>query len=183
MQGTNMMGGLWSTRLEWNEERIELLKTRWAAGLSGSLIAEEFGVSRNAVIGKIHRLGLGRARGEDSGRTTTTKDRGWRSHRQPRQARRRPFKLDVPRFLKDIGDQATELPPETIADPVTLIDLQPHHCRWPVDREGEPMMYCGAAKCGEDYSSYCAAHHRLAFASARARSGVFVFAKSGRRVA
>ena len=45
--------------MSWTEERIERLKTMWATGSTASQIAEELGgVSRNAVIGKAHRLGL-----------------------------------------------------------------------------------------------------------------------------
>src|SRR6476620_7465060 len=48
----------------WTDQRVELLKKLWAEGLSASQIAAEIGnVTRNAVIGKVHRLGLsGRAK-------------------------------------------------------------------------------------------------------------------------
>ena len=50
--------------LGWTEERIEMLKKLWSEGFSASQIANELGgVTRNAVIGKVHRLGLsGRAK-------------------------------------------------------------------------------------------------------------------------
>ena len=45
--------------MSWTEERVETLKKMWAEGQSASQIAKELGgVSRNAVIGKVHRLGL-----------------------------------------------------------------------------------------------------------------------------
>jgi GcrA cell cycle regulator len=45
--------------MSWTEERVELLKKMWAEGASASQIAKELGgVTRNAVIGKVHRLGL-----------------------------------------------------------------------------------------------------------------------------
>uniref|UniRef100_UPI001EF0F2B2 GcrA family cell cycle regulator n=1 Tax=Sphingomonas flavalba TaxID=2559804 RepID=UPI001EF0F2B2 len=45
--------------MAWTDERIEQLKTMWEGGLTASQIAETLGgVSRNAVIGKAHRLGL-----------------------------------------------------------------------------------------------------------------------------
>ena len=45
--------------MSWNDERVELLKKMWAEGQSASQIAKELGgVTRNAVIGKVHRLGL-----------------------------------------------------------------------------------------------------------------------------
>ena len=54
-------------RMSWNEERVEALRTMWAEGKSASQIAKELGnVTRNAVIGKVHRLGL-------SNRTTAAK--------------------------------------------------------------------------------------------------------------
>src|SRR5262247_872403 len=48
----------------WTDERVELLKKLWSDGLSASQIAAELGgITRNAVIGKVHRLGLsGRAK-------------------------------------------------------------------------------------------------------------------------
>ena len=52
----------------WTDERVELLKKLWADGLSASQIAAELGgITRNAVIGKVHRLGLsGRAKSPSS---------------------------------------------------------------------------------------------------------------------
>jgi len=45
--------------MSWTDERVERLKTLWSEGLSASQIAAELGaVTRNAVIGKVHRLGL-----------------------------------------------------------------------------------------------------------------------------
>ncbi|WP_368186798.1 GcrA family cell cycle regulator [Aestuariibius sp. HNIBRBA575] len=52
--------------MSWTDERVELLKKMWGEGQSASQIAKELGgVTRNAVIGKVHRLGL-------SNRTSTT---------------------------------------------------------------------------------------------------------------
>lgn len=54
--------------MSWTDERVELLKKMWTEGKSASQIAKELGsVTRNAVIGKVHRLGLasrGGAEGE-----------------------------------------------------------------------------------------------------------------------
>ena len=51
--------------MSWTDERVELLKKLWADGLSASQIAAELGgITRNAVIGKVHRLGLSGPRQE-----------------------------------------------------------------------------------------------------------------------
>ena len=45
--------------MSWTDERVEVLKKMWGEGQSASVIAKELGgVTRNAVIGKVHRLGL-----------------------------------------------------------------------------------------------------------------------------
>jgi GcrA cell cycle regulator len=73
--------------MSWTDERVELLKKLWADGLSASQIAAELGgITRNAVIGKVHRLGLsGRAKSPSS------------SSPRPRKARSHPHMLRVSR--------------------------------------------------------------------------------------
>src|SRR5438094_10225878 len=77
--------------MTWTDERVETLKKLWTEGLSASQIAAELGgITRNAVIGKVHRLGLsGRAKSPAS---TTPRPRKSRAHAQmlrvPRHAMR-----------------------------------------------------------------------------------------------
>lgn len=60
--------------MSWTDERVEILKTMWGEGKSASQIAKELGgVTRNAVIGKVHRLGLSNRNG--GGGSTAAKDR------------------------------------------------------------------------------------------------------------
>ncbi|MGK7651807.1 GcrA family cell cycle regulator [Roseovarius sp. B08] len=54
--------------MSWSDERVELLKKMWSEGQSASQIAKELGgVTRNAVIGKVHRLGLSNRSGSGNG--------------------------------------------------------------------------------------------------------------------
>jgi GcrA cell cycle regulator len=54
--------------MSWTDERVETLKSMWAEGKSASQIAKELGgVTRNAVIGKVHRLGLSNRAGDSPG--------------------------------------------------------------------------------------------------------------------
>src|SRR2546421_3223305 len=73
--------------MTWTDERVETLKKLWTEGLSASQIAAELGgITRNAVIGKVHRLGLsGRAKSPSSA-----------APRQ-RKARTHPHMMRVPR--------------------------------------------------------------------------------------
>ena len=81
--------------MSWNDERVELLKKLWSEGLSASQIAGRIGsVTRNAVIGKVHRLGL-------SGRATTSR---MKSHR-PRPRANPVRKLAKPKFA-NVGNTA-----------------------------------------------------------------------------
>src|SRR3954471_2050470 len=59
-EGFRLEAAMANLGLTWTEERIERLKELWTEGLSASQIAAELGedVSRNAVLGKAHRLGL-----------------------------------------------------------------------------------------------------------------------------
>ena len=51
--------------MSWNDERVNTLKKLWAEGHSASQIAKQLGgVTRNAVIGKVHRLGLSNRGGD-----------------------------------------------------------------------------------------------------------------------
>src|SRR5436853_2536078 len=63
--------------MSWTDERVELLKKLWSDGLSASQIAGELGgITRNAVIGKVHRLGLsGRAKSPSSSAPRVRKPR------------------------------------------------------------------------------------------------------------
>ena len=63
--------------MAWTDDRVEILTKLWGEGLSASQIARELGdVTRNAVIGKVHRLGL-------AGRASPTMPKSRVRHREP----------------------------------------------------------------------------------------------------
>jgi GcrA cell cycle regulator len=133
--------------MSWTDERIEQLKSLWTDGLSASRIAKMMGgISRNAVIGKVHRLGLaGRAcapRGERI--RVAAPHKHARVHVPPP-----PVIEEEPIVLED-GHFATVL---TISDRM---------CRWPIgDPSDSEFHFCGRnPKSG---SPYCEAHARKAY--------------------
>jgi GcrA cell cycle regulator len=145
----------------WTPERVEQLRTCVVNGLTCSQIAAEIGVTRNAIIGKIHRLGL----------------KPLRSPGTP--ARACPPRAASPRFsqrklLRLMFAEAPSLAADQTADPgsvesaqrCSLLDLAAGRCRWPVadpagDRGGADFVFCGnAAVTG---FSYCAGHARMAY--------------------
>lgn len=153
----------------WNDERVEILKKLWAEGLSASQIAARLkGTSRNAVISKVHRLGL-------SGRVTTLRMKSNRPRTVPQAAGKpkpipRPAARPMPKssFLFSLmGFEAEPFKPQEELDiPLekrrSLVDLQEKDCRWPI---GDPMKpdfhFCNRDKVPG--LPYCEFHARRAF--------------------
>lgn len=157
--------------MSWTDDRVELLKKLWSEGLSASQIAGRLGgVTRNAVIGKVHRLGL-------SGRATTTRMKPTRARRAPAVAKRqRPaFKQQGNPAFRSLyqGEvEAYQPPAEEFEIPVDerkgLQDLTENDCRWPI---GDPQMsdfhFCNRSKVPG--LPYCEHHARRAFQPPQAR--------------
>ena len=138
----------------WTTERIELLKSHFAAGLSCRQIANEIAVSRNAVIGKLSRLGLTRDKKPEIRRAGPKTDRS-------RSVPRVQFRLLRKLF--------TEVPPAEEGESAirseqhcSLLELNEERCRWPINSPGdEGFCFCGNQPLGG--LPYCAGHSRLAY--------------------
>ena len=140
----------------WTTDRIDALKVHFAAGLSCREIANEIGVSRNAVIGKISRLNLTR----DKGVMRTGKKEQPCGKRPPRGAQKLRQIL-----LKSFPSEAeTVIEDEPIHNGHTcsLFELSKDTCRWPISTPGQAdFCFCGNAPL--DGMPYCAGHSRLAY--------------------
>lgn len=168
--------------MNWNDERVERLKRLWAEGLSASQIAAQLGgVSRNAVIGKVHRLNLpGRVKAGGNTAQPRTQKRptasprpstfNARSTAAPQSAAARPITRAAGSAAS--RDEIEIGPVETVAAPTSgvvpmarrlaLTELTERTCKWPVgDPLKEDFHFCGA-ECG-DSSPYCKYHARLAY--------------------
>lgn len=133
--------------MSWTDERVEKLKKLWSDGLSASQIARTLGeVTRNAVIGKVHRLGL-------SGRATTSRIDRPRAHQMRRPPRPR---LIVP---EAIPVEEARLPN---GDYATVMTVREGMCKWPIgDPSSDEFHFCGNQSGSS--TPYCTAHSRMAY--------------------
>lgn len=150
----------------WTDERVEIMRARWAEGKSAGEIARELGgVTRNAVIGKLHRLGIaGRGavlpKREHKPRIRTARD----AVRRLKVKTINPngyIKLQPPPMLSEPLPEPADFDRERLDSGETriLLDLGPHHCRWPV---GTPDLVNERFCCAEQVPGlmYCE-HHAI----------------------
>jgi GcrA cell cycle regulator len=139
----------------WTDERVELLKKLWTDGLSASQIAAELGgITRNAVIGKVHRLGLsGRAKSPSS------------TAPRPRKPRASGHMM---RLARPAMRGNTALAPMYETDVDSEPELIESKCRWPIGDPGTAeFFFCGGAPL--DGAPYCGYHSRVAYQPPAAR--------------
>jgi len=146
----------------WTSERVEQLKGCINAGLSCSQIAAEIGVTRNAVIGKLNRLGLSRprtcsARATAKARRLAPQKRHANSHAASDSHEASPRASGRETFIPS-------------GHGCSLLELSPGKCRWPIsEQRAEEFLFCGNNQV--EGLSYCVGHARMAYKSvARVRS-------------
>ncbi|OCO98222.1 MULTISPECIES: GcrA family cell cycle regulator [unclassified Ensifer] len=163
--------------MNWTDERVEKLKKLWSEGLSASQIAAQLGgVSRNAVIGKVHRLSLpGRAKAGGSTTAAARPKRPTSAPRAPNYASRvstrtvaRPAGATV---LKEeievdlVAEQDFSVRTDVVVPMsrrLELTQLTERTCKWPIgDPLKEEFHFCGNDS--PEASPYCSFHARLAY--------------------
>ena len=154
----------------WTDERVELLKKLWADGLSASQIAGELGnVTRNAVIGKVHRLGLsGRAKDKAAAAVPQRPRKAARAPSAPAPIAPQPEinVVSAPIPLQPVMEESEVLAEDDMAVPmserVTIMDLRESMCRWPMGDPTKPeFRFCGARSITG--LPYCTHHARIAY--------------------
>ena len=164
--------------MAWTDDRVARLAKLWAEGLSASQIATDLGgVTRNAVIGKVHRLGLSH-RDKPAGKSNGGARRKPAAPRAggttPRSARATPRPANSNTTLDDgelktrsVVEAKTPVEPEIEKSApesrmLTLMQLTETTCKWPT---GDPTMpgfsFCGHTN--KDDKPYCDFHNKLAF--------------------
>lgn len=168
--------------MNWTDERVEKLKKLWSEGLSASQIAAQLGgVSRNAVIGKVHRLNLpGRAKAGGTPSAARPKRPAVAAPRPsnfaarpvPTRAVTRPAGNAIAKedIDADFDAQIEQLPVPANGNNVVvpmsrkleLTQLTERTCKWPIgDPLNDDFHFCGNES--PDNSPYCTYHQRLAY--------------------
>ena len=138
--------------MSWTEEKVSKLKELWGKGNTASQIAEIIGgISRNAVIGKAHRLNLS---AKIKTRTATSNKNFENSieenNSKPRRSRKNKFKSLI--IEKDFEPE----------NPKKLEELDDNSCKWPIGHPEEKSFYfCGRSSL-KDFS-YCKLHLLYAY--------------------
>jgi GcrA cell cycle regulator len=170
----------------WTDERVELLRRLWDDGLSASQIALQIGgVSRNAVIGKVHRLGLA-GRVKPIGPAAA---QGRRKDDLPAEVEVETVVVEEPTLPEPPAIVAHRPAPNfplrpspapepvalAVSERVTIMDLRDSMCRWPMGDPTSPeFRFCGARSITG--LPYCTQHAQVAYQPAAER-------KRDRRVA
>lgn len=171
--------------MSWTDERVTTLKKLWLDGLSASQIAKQLGgVTRNAVIGKVHRLGLsGRAAPSQPARPAFKAPRPARPVAQtmPSAPRRVVAPEQAPTPVAAAA--APSLPAYRDEQPgsATVLTLGAHMCKWPIgDPSSDGFTFCGRRS---SEGPYCGEHARVAYQpqQSKKKAGPTELARSLRR--
>ncbi|ABI64778.1 MULTISPECIES: GcrA family cell cycle regulator [Maricaulis] len=155
--------------MAWTDERVEELKKLWSEGLSASQIAKQLGgVTRNAVIGKVHRLGL-------SGRATPSRP----ARRATKPSRPRTTTASTAPAARTVARPSPSAPPAATPAPVepavlpsgefaTVLTLRESMCKWPIgDPSQSEFRFCGRK--ADTGQAYCNAHSDMAYQPSQKR--------------
>jgi GcrA cell cycle regulator len=138
--------------MSWTSEKVEKLKELWSKGFTASQIAEKLGdTTRNAVIGKAHRLNLEARAPSKQTNTPRSKENRTVVKRSPAPMSRKA------KFQSILLDKNFE--PE---NPKTLEELTELTCKWPIGHPNEEKFYFCGRKPEGDFP-YCKLHVLYAF--------------------
>jgi len=138
--------------MSWNEEKVEKLKNLWGKGSTASQIAEIIGgISRNAVIGKAHRLNLSsKIKTRNASSSQNFDDNSEENSSKQKRDRKSKFQSLI--IEKDFEPE----------NPKNLEELDESSCKWPVGHPEEQSFYfCGRSSL-KDFS-YCKLHLLYAY--------------------
>lgn len=140
--------------MDWTPEQISQLTRMWNDGLSTAEIGKRLGISKNAVVGKAHRLHL------DS-RPSPIKRVGPRPAIIPRQA---PHPARQPAHTHSAPAPARE------PTPPRVVELSSQTCRWPIGHPGDPGFHFCTERAIQG-KPYCVEHAAMAYVKVKPKTG------------
>jgi len=149
--------------MAWTQKRVEILKKRWAEGVSAGGIAKELGgVTRNAVIGKVHRMGLSdstkpsaSAEPYKTPSAVTSKRNGGNGREGMKKLyNTEPKKKVVPKIEAKKGQPKGVVP--------AILHVKDSMCKWPLNNPSSPEFhFCGRPT--DPGQTYCTGHSDMAY--------------------
>lgn len=175
--------------MAWTDQMVEDLKVMWKQGLTTAEIGKRLGVSKNSIVGKVHRLGL-------SGRPSPIKKKEDKATTPAPDVKKTPIekvtKTETPKPVKEVVKEPLKVTPKKeveVEEPVavkplekeefkisecqksdfnknaktvSLTELDNHTCRWPIgDPKDENFHFCGRkVRIGQ---TYCDEHSLIAY--------------------
>ena len=147
--------------MDWNEDAISRLRDLWAEGHSTAEIGRRMGVTKNAVVGKAHRLNL-------SPRPSPIRRSDAPDHVPRREQAKRVTGPTLPTLDEPRAPAATRAPLRSVAAPAPARGVRVSSCCWPIGDPGTPTFrFCDDGALPN--KPYCAAHAALAYVKVRDR--------------
>ncbi len=167
--------------MAWTDEMVDQLREMWKQGLTTGEIGKRLGVSKNSIVGKVHRLGLsGRPspikKKEDAPvkeenkaevketSEVLTKPTKAKTEKAPAVKTPKPEKKDEEEIILEEKIEVST-PKHNHSGNTSLTDLDNHTCRWPIgDPKDENFHFCGRkVRIGQ---TYCDEHANIAYVKA-----------------
>jgi GcrA cell cycle regulator len=153
----------------WTDEAVEELKKMWDKGMTTGQIAKVLNVTKNSIIGKVHRLCLTarpspikKTANPDAEKKTPKAAKTCKKASQSKQPAEKPSKEPKKATIEEIAKPASVVIEETN---IPLVKLDNHTCRWPIgDPRDEEFCFCGKRiRTGQ---TYCEEHAAVAYVKA-----------------
>ena len=151
----------------WTDEAVEELKKMWDKGMTTGQIAKVLGVTKNSIIGKVHRLCL-TARPSPIKKSTNSEKEDTKPAKTEKNTTKKakttaPKAEKVKEVVIEKKEEVTKVETPTIEElNIPLVKLDNHTCRWPLgDPRDEDFCFCGKKiKTGQ---TYCEEHSAVAY--------------------
>lgn len=141
----------------WTDESVERLRQMWSEGLTANEIAKKLGVTKNAIVGKVHRLCL-------TARPSPIKSKENEALSEDIEQTGTNAAMSADLFENTSAAGKSTSTNKKIEN-IKLVDLDSHTCRWPIgDPRDEDFCFCGKkVRTGQ---TYCDEHSQMAYVKA-----------------